>query len=231
MSRSQPRIVLLRENQARGDRSVTIETKEIAEALKARGFKSRAINAEMPPTRLAKKIADQTADAVLILPMPSAFHYDLASNVAAWVEGLGYPLIGPSARCRTLCSQPETARALLRGFGLPVAEETSSTTLRNAAILASPETIVIGGVDDFDAETKTTIVRLAKSAFDALSCRDYANISFLVDSSEIRVVAVDPTPRFGPGCSWREAIERSGRDFGEVFASLARRAMDRGEGD
>ena len=210
---------------------MTIETHAVAEALKARGFKSRAINAEMPPTRLAKKIADQTADAVLILSMPSCFRDDLAASVAAWVEGLKYPLIGSSARCRTLCSQPETARALLRGLGLPVAEETSPTPLRTIAILADPKPIALVDLDTFDPERKELLNRLAKSAFDALSCRDFANISFLIDSGDIRIVAVDPTPRFEPGSSWREAIEKSGRDFSEVLATLARRAMDCGKSD
>lgn len=233
MSRSRPRIVLLRENLARGDRSAAAEVQELAKVLKTRNLKTRTLNAEMPPARLAKKLGEQTTDAVWILSMPNAFRDDRAARLAAWTESLGYPLIGASSRCRTLCAEPETARALLRGLGLPVAsgEVSADGSAFSVALAEDPESLSISCPDWFDAAVQAEVERSSKAAYRGLGCRDYALVSWINDATGSRIAELDPSPSVAPGSPWRAAVERSGRDVDALLEAIVRRAIARGLGD
>ncbi len=80
-----------------------------------------------------------------------------------------------------------------------------------------------------DASLAARLGSLARSAFLACSCRDYARVDFRLDAKgDPMILELNPNPDLDPSAGLARAIAASGRDWGDVIAGLALQAIERG---
>ena len=108
--------------------------------------------------------------------------------------------------------------------GLPILTYDAKWAIGSAADLASPIVCPVS-VDPNLAETLAT---LAKRAFSATGCRDYARVDFRLDSSgNPMILEVNPNPDIGPTAGWARGLRALGLDYDQTLASLVRKAASR----
>lgn len=80
-----------------------------------------------------------------------------------------------------------------------------------------------------EPELARTLDTLAVKAFRACGCRDYARVDFrLDDDGQPMILEVNPNPDLSPSAGLARAIKASGREWGDVVASIAKQALERG---
>ena len=121
---------------------------------------------------------------------------------------------------------------------LPVAEIVYNTLPGSWPILTYDAKWALGSVEDrgsvpacpalIDDKLAGELGELAKRAFRAVGCRDYARVDFRLDASgRPMILEVNPNPDIGPTAGWARALLASGRDYGITLARLVDQAWTR----
>jgi D-alanine-D-alanine ligase len=83
--------------------------------------------------------------------------------------------------------------------------------------------------DDVPPRLKARLERLAKQAFRALGCRDYARVDFRVKRpAKPYILEVNPNPSYSPGAGLAGALAAAGLPWAEFTVQLVQRALARG---
>ncbi len=128
---------------------------------------------------------------------------------------------------------------------LPVLQRAleSETRIGLHAVQSKPGEMVAAGAGDdtearrraahctpgtLDALLETELIRLARLAFAALECRDFARVDFKCDEAGRPVfLEINPLPSFGPESSFGIHAQLSGRPLEELLADVVGGALQR----
>lgn len=81
---------------------------------------------------------------------------------------------------------------------------------------------------DLDPETEEHIREVARGAFIAMGCRDYARIDMRVDDDgDIYILEVNPNPDLVEGTAYVQCAAASGRTYSQAICAIAQMAVDR----
>jgi len=83
--------------------------------------------------------------------------------------------------------------------------------------------------EDLDPELADEIRRIAREAYLAVGCRDYARIDMRIEEDEIYILEVNPNPDLVDGAAYMLCANASGRSYSETLGAIADLAVARGK--
>ncbi len=81
--------------------------------------------------------------------------------------------------------------------------------------------------DDLEPELASEIRRIAREAYIAVGCRDYARVDMRIEDEEIYILEVNPNPDLVDGAAFMLCASASGRSYAETLGSIADLAIAR----
>ncbi len=81
--------------------------------------------------------------------------------------------------------------------------------------------------DDLEPALASEIRRIAREAYIAVGCRDYARVDMRIEDEEIYILEVNPNPDLVDGAAFMLCANASGRTYSETLGSIADLAIAR----
>ena len=83
--------------------------------------------------------------------------------------------------------------------------------------------------EDLDPALASEIRRIAREAYLAVGCRDYARVDMRIEDDEIYILEVNPNPDLVDGAAFMLCASASGRSYSETLGAIADLAIARGK--
>ena len=83
--------------------------------------------------------------------------------------------------------------------------------------------------EDLDPVLAQEIRRIAREAYKAVGCRDYARVDMRIEDDEIYILEVNPNPDLVDGAAFMLCANASGRTYSETLGAIADLAVARGK--
>ncbi len=81
--------------------------------------------------------------------------------------------------------------------------------------------------EDLSPELAAELQRIAREAFIALGCRDYARVDMRIEDDDIYILEVNPNPDLVDGAAYMMCAMASGRSYSEALGAIADLAVGR----
>ncbi len=82
--------------------------------------------------------------------------------------------------------------------------------------------------EDLSPELSAELERIAKAAFVAVGCRDYARVDMRIEDDDIYILEVNPNPDLVDGAAYMLCATASGRSYADTVGAIADLAIARG---